>query len=124
MYFVYSIYSSFPTQKERDQRIADGMSDYELRKLEQEEDDELAREEQWMRDRGLMSPGPMSPMPRTPGIRLDPMTPRTTAFNKLSGNRAPPPTTDGKSSGNTSATSPNSLPFREQYGSQEPSHAK
>lgn len=106
-YFGYSIWCSFPTEEEKAEREAERLAHLELRKLSKYETDGYE-----MDNKSIFMNLPKTPA--TPGFgALNPMTPRTKAFSRLNGDKAPQVTT----SPTTSPSSSRALPFREQYGS-------
>lgn len=106
-YLIVSIYSLFPTAKEKAEREADRESDIEMKKvMNYSPESEESQEERWERNRQIFLNLPKTPM--TPGFGAkNPMTPRTVAFTQLNG--GPGPSTAGKGP-------VGGLKFREQYG--------
>ncbi|CZT16822.1 uncharacterized protein RCC_02656 [Ramularia collo-cygni] len=105
LYLGYSIWSLFPTQGERVEREADYQSDLEMKKLSMYGmDDDLSREQRREQNRAIFLN-----LPKTPTF-APPFTPRTTAFQQLSGGQV-------GGYGNRGGAGPTTpLPFREQYG--------
>ncbi|TKA79682.1 hypothetical protein B0A55_04086 [Friedmanniomyces simplex] len=92
-YFIWSVYSMWPTADEKAERKAYKESDIELKRVsEYSPDNELSREEIWERNRQMFLNLPKTP--NTPGFGmkgggLNPMTPRTVAFTQLNGGAGP-----------------------------------
>ncbi|KAK0252500.1 hypothetical protein B0A54_05758 [Friedmanniomyces endolithicus] len=92
-YFIWSVYSMWPTAAERAERKAHKQSDIELKRVnEYSPDNELTREEIWERNRQMFLNLPKTP--NTPGFGgsgggMNPMTPRTVAFTQLNGGAGP-----------------------------------
>jgi hypothetical protein len=138
-YLVHGLYSSIPTPEERAEREADYLADIEIKKLSTYIGNDFnGRDNEFEMDNKTVFLN-LPKTPKTPGFgALNPMTPRTTAFTRLNGGKAPeprvvpvavassssgsansPPAAGESSRSPTSATrSPTrALPFREQFGS-------
>ena len=125
VYFVYSIYASIPTKAEKDARHADRQTDIELKQAwaATDPDSGLTQDEKWERNRQVFLNLPKTP--NTPYGRMNPMTPRTTAFSALTAGEQQPsqqymPPTPGEGPSQpahlrTGAGAGRSLPFRKQW---------
>lgn len=109
-YFAHAAWSAVPTAHEKAEREAERLADLEMKKVLAGEDSD-SFEMGPTGGRNIFLNLPKTPM--TPGFgAANPMTPRTTAFTKLNGGKAPEV--------RVTASSPSrALPFREHYGNAE-----
>lgn len=112
VYFIYSILSTIPTQRERDQRA----DDIEMKKLAEYRPQTMTRDEQRDMNRQIflnLPKTPTTPWGRDPS---NPMTPRTVAFTQLNGGSNPGALNKDVYVASSGQGPSRLLPFRQKYG--------